>query len=93
MALVAGTLCLALTNLSWDDFAFAPRVLAHPAVAVAAVATSAMLALLLAWPAARGVFGFAVPAAGALALAIAAGAASVLWFEAVKRGGLLARGA
>jgi hypothetical protein len=52
-----------------------------------------MLALLLAWPAARGVFGFAVPAAGALALAIAAGAASVLWFEAVKRGGLLARGA
>ncbi len=93
VALVAGTLCLALTNLSWDDFAFAPRVLAHPAVAVAAVATSAMLALLLAWPAARGVFGFAVPAAGALALAIAAGAASVLWFEAVKRGGLLARGA
>jgi Ca2+-transporting ATPase len=93
VALVAGTLCLALTNLSWDDFAFAPRILSHPAVALAAGATSAMLALLLAWPAARGVFGFAVPAAGPLAIAVVAGAASVLWFEAVKRGGLMARGA
>ena len=93
VALVAGTLCLALTNLSWDDFAFAPRLLSHPSVAVAAGATSAMLALLLAWPAARGVFALEVPGAAGIALAIGAGAASVLWFEAVKRGGLLARGA
>ncbi|MBM3479896.1 MAG: cation-translocating P-type ATPase, partial [Alphaproteobacteria bacterium] len=93
VALVAGTLCLALTNLSWDDFAFAPRLLSHPSVAVAAGTTSAMLALRLAWPAARGVFALEVPGAAGIALAIGAGAASVLWFEAVKRGGLLARGA
>ncbi len=91
VALVAGTMCLALTNLSWDDFAFAPRLLLHPAVAVAIGATGAMLALLLAWPAARGVLGLALPGALPLAAAFAAGAASVLWFEAVKRGGLLAR--
>ena len=89
--LVAGTLGLALTNLSWGRSAFAPAVLAHPAFLVASGATAALLALLLAWPPARAMFGFALPGAPTLAGALALGLAATLWFEAVKASGLLAR--
>jgi Ca2+-transporting ATPase len=91
VALVAGTLGLALTNLSWGRSAASPAVLTHPAFAIAAGTTGAMLVALLAWPAARGMFGFALPAALPLALAATAGLAAALWFEAVKASGLLAR--
>jgi Ca2+-transporting ATPase len=91
VALVAGTLGLALTNLSWGRSAASPAVLTHPAFAVAAGATAAILAVLLFWPMARAMFGFALPEAGPLALAAMAGLASALWFEAVKASGLLAR--
>ena len=91
VTLVAGTLGLALTNLSWGRGAFAPSVLAHPAFLIAAGATAALLALLLAWPPARAMFGFAPLGIPALAGAIALGLAATLWFEAVKASGLLAR--
>jgi Ca2+-transporting ATPase len=91
VALVAGTLGLALTNLSWGRSAASPAVLTHPAFLIAGGATCATLALLLAWPMARAMFGFAVPEAGLVLLAVAAGLAASLWFEAVKLSGLLAR--
>jgi Ca2+-transporting ATPase len=91
LTLVAGTLGLALTNLSWGRSALAPDVLAHPAFVVAATATAALLALLLAWPPARAMFGFALPEAHMVAAAIALGLAASLWFEIVKLTGVLAR--
>jgi Ca2+-transporting ATPase len=91
LALVAGTLALSLVNLSWERGALSTDVLTRPSFAIAAASTLVVLALLLAWPAARAMFGFALPAAGDAALAALAGAASVAWFEAVKRSGLLMR--
>jgi Ca2+-transporting ATPase len=85
VALVAGTLALALTNLSWTRPAWARDTLRHPAFLIATGASTALLILILAWPAARGLFGFALPDAGALLGAVAAGLAATLWFEAVKR--------
>ena len=91
VALVAGTLGLALVNLSWRRSAASRATLSHPAFLVAAGATAAILALLLAWPAARAMFGFALPAPADLALALALGLAATLWFELAKATGLLAR--
>jgi P-type Ca2+ transporter type 2C len=91
VALVAGTLGLALTNLSWGRSALAPAVLSHPAFVVAAVATTALLVLLLAWPSARSMFGFALPPAQLVAAAAALGLGATLWFEIVKLSGVLAR--
>jgi hypothetical protein len=65
--------------------------LAHPAFVVAATATAALLALLLAWPPARAMFGFALPEAHMVAAAIALGLAASFWFEIVKLTGVLAR--
>jgi Ca2+-transporting ATPase len=91
VALVAGTLGLALVNLSWGRSAASRATLSHPAFLVAAGATAAILAALLAWPAARAMFGFAPPAAGDLAIAVALGLAASLWFELLKATRFLAR--
>jgi P-type Ca2+ transporter type 2C len=91
LALVAGTLAMSLVNLSWVRGAFSIDVLARPAFAIAAGLTLAVLALVFASPAARAIFDFAVPDPGAAATAMLVGAASVLWFEVVKRSGILQR--
>jgi Ca2+-transporting ATPase len=91
VALVAGTLALSLVNLSWERGALSVDVLKRPSFAIAAALTLAVLALLFAWPTARAMFGFALPEPGPAALAALAGAASVAWFEVVKRSGILMR--
>jgi P-type Ca2+ transporter type 2C len=91
LALVAGTLALSLINLSWLRSAFSLDVLTRPSFAVAAGLTLCVLALLFAWPAARAMFGFALPDPGAAALAASIGVVSVSWFELVKLTGLLQR--
>jgi Ca2+-transporting ATPase len=87
LALVAGNLALAFTNLEWSARRQAASFRLPPAFAVAASATALAMLIVLGVPDARTLFRFAPLGGAGIALALAVGLAGVLWFEIVKRAG------
>ncbi|MFA5156977.1 MAG: cation-translocating P-type ATPase [Candidatus Omnitrophota bacterium] len=91
-ALVFANIMLIITNLSWSQGAF--KILANGNRALWLVMAAATAALVLGSyvPFLRGVFHFSVLSAQDLGIALAAGVASLLWFEGLKafnkRGGV-----
>lgn len=83
-ALVASFLAIILANRSWSQSILGGLRNPNPALWWVLGGTVACLALVLAWPLARGLFHFAPLQGLDLAMAVAAGLASILWFEAVK---------
>ena len=85
VTLVTSVLALILVNRSWTESAFAMLRERNVAFALVTLASAALLALALGVPSIAELFSFAPLAADHALPAIAAGAASVLWFEAIKR--------
>lgn len=83
-ALIAGNLSLIFTNRSWSDvfmLSFCTRNIALWLVVLGALST---LAVVLYVPSVSTLFRFGAPHLGDVALAVVAGAASVIWFEGLK---------
>ncbi len=83
-ALVVANLGLMMTNRSWDHTIFTTLRVRNRALWWVAGAAVVLLGAVLAVPALRGLFHFAAIGPGPLLVAIGAGAAGVLWFEALK---------
>ena len=82
--LTAGNVTLILLNRSWRRSFLAVLATRNAAFWLVAAGASAALALVLTIPPLRGVFRFSPVTAADLALALAAGVVSLLWFELVK---------
>ena len=82
--LVAGNLALIFVNRSWTHTILGGVMTKNKALWWVSGGTVAMLALLFAVPDARELFKFDVPHLADMAIALAAGVASVLWFELYK---------
>jgi Ca2+-transporting ATPase len=82
--LVSGNLALIFVNRSWTHTIAGGLLTRNPALWWVTFGTLATLALLFAVPGARDLFQFAVIHPVDLLLALAAGAASVMWFEVYK---------
>ena len=85
VTLVTAVLALILVNRSWSESAIAMLRERNLAFAAVAVASAALLGLSLGVPSVAALFSFSPVAADHALAAIATGAASVLWFEAIKR--------
>jgi Ca2+-transporting ATPase len=83
-AIVAGNLAMILASRAGRGSLFAALARPNPALWWVLAGALAALAAVLYLPSAAAVFRFAPPGAGDLALALAAGASGVLWYEAVK---------
>jgi Ca2+-transporting ATPase len=83
-ALVASFLAIILANRSWSQSILGGLRNPNPALWWVLGGTVACLALVLTWPVAQRLFHFAPLQGLDLAMAVAAGLASILWFEAVK---------
>lgn len=83
-ALVASFLAIILANRSWTQGILGGLRNPNPALWWVLGGTVACLALVLTWPVARGLFHFAPLQGPDLPLAVAAGFASILWFEGLK---------
>jgi Ca2+-transporting ATPase len=89
-AMVLSNLALIFANRRWSRIALPGREATNVAFGWIAGATIAWLAVVLGFPQVSGLFSFERPTPAMLMLAVAAAAASLLWFEAVKwrtRGG------
>jgi Ca2+-transporting ATPase len=81
---VLANLGLILTNLSWSGSIVTVLRARNKALMAILAGAIGLLALLLALPPARSLFGFAPLNAGDIAIAVAAAGLSVAWFEMVK---------
>ncbi len=84
VTLVLAFFCIILVNRSWSRSALAMLRVRNQALGWVAAGAAATLAAALALPGVRSLFHFAPLHAWDLALAVVAGASSVLWFELVK---------
>ncbi len=84
-ALVGGNVALIAVNRSWERGILGTLRVPNVATWVVVAGASALAALALVVPAARRTFRFGPTGADDLALAAAAGLASLAWFDAVKR--------
>jgi Ca2+-transporting ATPase len=82
--LVFGNLALIFVNRSWSHTIIGGLLAKNNALWWVTGATIGMLALLLAFPATRELFQFAVIHPGDTVICLVAGIASVLWFEIYK---------
>ena len=85
LTLVAANLALIFANRSWTQGPLAVLHRRNPVLGWVFLGAGGALALTLALPQARGFFQFDLPPAPVIVGAIAAGLASQLWFEALKR--------
>jgi Ca2+-transporting ATPase len=83
-ALIAGNLALILTNRSWSKTILGSFGARNTALWLVVAGAAATLALVLAVPALRDLFQFGRVRPTDALLGVAAGAASILWFELLK---------
>jgi Ca2+-transporting ATPase len=83
-ALIAGNLGLILTNRSWSRTILGSFRARNAALWLVVAGAAATLALVLAVPALRDLFQFGQVRPADALLGVAAGAASILWFELFK---------
>ncbi|HJV01206.1 MAG TPA: cation-translocating P-type ATPase [Burkholderiaceae bacterium] len=84
IALVCSNLGLIFANRTWRGLSWTRAGAINHAYRWSSAATLALLALVLGVPGVRALFGFALPPAPLVAVALATALASTLWFEACK---------